>query len=76
VTGELRPGVLFDVDGTLVDTNYLHTLAWSRALHDAGEWAAMNAVHRLIGMGGDQLIPELLGHDSPATVDARPRRYR
>jgi beta-phosphoglucomutase-like phosphatase (HAD superfamily) len=39
----LRAGVLFDVDGTLVDTNYLHTLAWSRVLTDAGEWAPMNA---------------------------------
>lgn len=71
-----RPGILFDVDGTLVDTNYLHTLAWSRALDDAGEWAPMNAIHRLIGMGGDQLVPDLLGHDSPRAVQARPRRYR
>lgn len=31
-----RAGILFDVDGTLVDTNYLHTLAWSRALVDVG----------------------------------------
>nr|MBA3268077.1 HAD family hydrolase [Acidimicrobiia bacterium] len=29
-----RPAILFDVDGTLVDTNYLHTLAWWRALQD------------------------------------------
>lgn len=36
MTEGLRAGVLFDVDGTLVDTNYLHTLAWSRALQDAG----------------------------------------
>lgn len=71
-----RPGVLFDVDGTLVDTNYLHTLAWSRAFSDAGEWAPMNAIHRLIGMGGDQLVPQLLGHESPQAVAARPRRYR
>jgi HAD superfamily hydrolase (TIGR01509 family) len=70
------PGVLFDVDGTLVDTNYLHTLAWARALDDAGEWAPMNAIHRLVGMGGDQLVPTLLGHHSPAALDARPRRYR
>ncbi len=34
-----RPGVLFDVDGTLIDSNYLHTVAWSRALKDAGEQA-------------------------------------
>jgi HAD superfamily hydrolase (TIGR01509 family) len=56
---ELRPGVLFDVDGTLVDTNYLHTLAWSRALRDAGEWAPMNAIHRLIG--ATQLLRALHG---------------
>ena len=72
---ELRPGVLFDMDGTLMDTNYLHSVAWSRAFRDAGEWAPMNAIHRLIGMGGDQLVPELLGHDSPAAAAARPRRY-
>jgi beta-phosphoglucomutase-like phosphatase (HAD superfamily) len=51
VSTDLRPGVLFDVDGTLFDTNYLHTLAWSRAFVDAGEWVPMNAIHRLVGMG-------------------------
>jgi HAD superfamily hydrolase (TIGR01509 family) len=76
VTASLRPGVLLDVDGTLVDTNYLHALAWSRALRDAGEWAPMNAIHRLVGMGGDQLVPELLGHDSPPATAARPQRYK
>src|SRR5437763_760969 len=72
----LRPGVLFDVDGTLVDTNYLHTLAWARAFDDAVEWAPMNAIHRLVGMGSDRLVPEVLGHDSPAAQEARPKRYR
>ncbi len=76
MTEGLRPGVLFDVDGTLMDSNYLHCLAWSRALHDAGEWAPMNAIHRLIGMGGDQLVEELLGHDSPDARAARPRHYQ
>lgn len=76
MTASLRPGVLLDVDGTLVDTNYLHTLAWSRAFGDAGEWAPMNAIHRLIGMGGDQLVPELLGHESPQATAARPARYK
>jgi HAD superfamily hydrolase (TIGR01509 family) len=75
MTGGRRPGVLFDIDGTLVDTNYLHALAWSRAFRDAGEWAPMNAIHRLVGMGGDQLVPRLLGHDCPDAVGARPRRY-
>lgn len=69
-------GVLFDVDGTLVDTNYLHTLAWSRAFRQSGEWAPMNAIHRLVGMGGDNLIPELLGHESPQAAEARTACYR
>src|SRR5579859_7722225 len=71
-----RAGVLFDVDGTLIDTNYLHTLAWARAFHDTGEWAPMNAIHRLVGMGGDQLVPRVLGHDCPAASEARAGRYR
>jgi len=71
-----RAGILFDVDGTLVDTNYLHTVAWSRALRDAGEWAPMNAIHRLVGMGGDNLIPKLLGHDCPRAMEARSGHYR
>jgi HAD superfamily hydrolase (TIGR01509 family) len=75
-TDHLRPGVLFDVDGTLCDTNYLHSLAWSRALRESGEWAPMNAIHRLIGMGGEQLVPELLGHDSPEATARRALRYR
>ena len=36
----------------------------------------MNAIHRLIGMGGDQLVPELLGHSSPNATEARPGRYK
>jgi HAD superfamily hydrolase (TIGR01509 family) len=76
MSDNLRAGVLFDVDGTLVDSNYLHALSWSRAFRDAGEWAPMNAIHRLIGMGGDQLVTELLGHDCPAAQKARPEHYR
>ena len=70
-----RAGVLVDCDGTLVDTNYLHALAWSRALRDLGEWAPMNAIHRLVGMGGDHLVPELLGHDLDGADDAHDRHY-
>jgi HAD superfamily hydrolase (TIGR01509 family) len=75
VTVQQRAGVLFDVDGTLVDSNYLHALSWSRAFRDAGEWAPMNAIHRLVGMGGDQLVIELLGHESPESKAARPTHY-
>jgi HAD superfamily hydrolase (TIGR01509 family) len=75
MTVPVRPGVLFDVDGTLVDSNYLHALSWARALRDAGEWAPMNAIHRLVGMGGDQLVNELLGHGCPDAQAARPKHY-
>lgn len=64
------------MDGTLVDTNYLHTVAWSRALRDAGEWAPMNAIHRLVGMGGDQLLPELLGRTNEQAKKLRTDHYR
>jgi len=60
----------------LVDTNYLHTLSWARAFADAGEWAPMNSIHRLVGMGSDRLVMELLGHESPEAVTARPQRYK
>jgi len=70
-----RAGVLVDCDGTLVDTNYLHALAWSRALRDLGEWAPMNAIYRLVGMGGDHLVSELLGHDLDGADDAYARHY-
>ena len=70
-----RAGVLVDLDGTLVDTNYVHTLAWSRAFRELGEWAPMNAIHRLVGMGGDQLVPQLLGHDVDGADAAHDRHY-
>jgi HAD superfamily hydrolase (TIGR01509 family) len=53
--------VLFDLDGTLVDTNYLHTLAWWRALSEAGNDVPMSTLHHLVGMGGTEMLTELLG---------------
>ena len=57
--------VLLDVDGTLLDTNHLHTVAWARALRRLGLDAPMAEIHGLIGMGGDQFIEELIGPDGP-----------
>jgi HAD superfamily hydrolase (TIGR01509 family) len=57
------PAVLFDLDGTLVDTTYLHTLAWWRALDEAGEHAPMAAINPLVGMGGPELLTTLLGSE-------------
>ncbi|HZU72621.1 MAG TPA: HAD family hydrolase [Acidimicrobiales bacterium] len=74
--GRTRGAVLFDVDGTLVDSTYLHTLAWWRGLTDAGHRLAMADVHRLIGMGSSELLTELIGHDDPGLSDAHSRHYQ
>lgn len=60
-----RPtGVLLDVDGTLVDSNDMHARAWVRALSEAGVSAELTTVRRLIGKGGDKLLPEVSGIDA------------
>ena len=61
--------VLFDVDGTLVDTNYLHAVTWWEALSQAGHVVPMARIHRAIGMGSDQLLGELLPADRDAGAD-------
>lgn len=58
--------LIVDVDGTLVDTNYHHTIAWQRAFradgHDVPAWR----IHRHVGMGGDQFVPAVLGDEVDA----------
>jgi HAD superfamily hydrolase (TIGR01509 family) len=53
--------VLLDVDGTLVDTNYLHALAWQRAFRAAGVELPATRLHRAVGMGGDRYVPHVAG---------------
>jgi HAD superfamily hydrolase (TIGR01509 family) len=55
------PAAILDVDGTLVDSNYQHTLAWYRAFRQHGHVLPVWQVHRHIGMGGDQLVASLCG---------------
>ena len=55
---------ILDVDGTLVDTNYHHAMAWHRALHAHGHPVQMWKVHRHIGMGGDQILDALIGEEA------------
>jgi len=57
---------ILDVDGTLVDTNYHHALAWHRALHAHDHPVQMWKVHRHIGMGGDQILDALIGEEAAA----------
>ena len=68
--------VMLDVDGTLVDNSYFHTLAWWYAFRDHGIEAEMAVIHRLIGMGGDQLVPALTGRDMPELEESHSRHYR
>jgi len=57
----VKPGLLLDIDGTLVDSAYFHVIAWQRSLRASGLDAPAFRIHRLIGMGGDQLVAALLG---------------
>jgi HAD superfamily hydrolase (TIGR01509 family) len=58
-----RWGVLFDVDGTLVDTTYIHAVCWAEALRQHDHHVATATVHRAIGMGSDELLDHILGKD-------------
>ncbi|MCW2685434.1 MAG: family hydrolase [Mycobacterium sp.] len=53
------PAVLFDVDGTLVDSNYLHIHAWCRAFHEVGMDVESWRIHRSIGIDGSLLVKTL-----------------
>jgi len=55
------PVAILDVDGTLVDTNYQHAIAWYRAFRQHGIVLPLWRIHRHIGMGGDQLVAALAG---------------
>lgn len=55
--------VILDIDGTLVDTNYQHTLAWQRALREHGVVVQAAVIHRHIGMGGDQIVAAVAGDE-------------
>lgn len=71
-----RPAVLFDIDGTLLDTNYFHSVSWWYALREAGEDVAMARIHPLIGMGSDQLLTELLGEEREGLSDIHAKYYK
>ena len=54
---------ILDIDGTLVDTNYHHTIAWYRAFRQHETILPIWRIHRHIGMGGDQLVQALAGKE-------------
>jgi HAD superfamily hydrolase (TIGR01509 family) len=55
---------ILDIDGTLVDTNYHHAVAWYRAFRAHGFVVQLWRIHRSIGMGGDQLVAALIGEEA------------
>ena len=56
VTPGSTDAVLFDIDGTLIDSTYHHAVAWHRAFRAEGVPVPIWRVHRTIGMGGDKLV--------------------
>ena len=59
----MPPAAILDIDGTLVDTNYQHTVAWYHAFRQHEIVLPIWRIHRHIGMGGDQLVESLCGQE-------------
>ncbi len=53
--------VLFDIDGTLIDSTYHHAIAWQRAFDSIGTPIPLWRIHRAVGMGGDKLVAHVAG---------------
>src|SRR3954463_9635264 len=80
MTENAKPGVLLDVDGTLLDTNYLHALTWWQAFRDAGvAGVTMADAHRSVGIGSEELVDRLAHEADDRTkrkvVKRRSKRY-
>ena len=69
-TGPAPRAVLFDVDGTLVDSSYAHTTCWWQALREHGHVVPMARIHRAIGLGSDRIVGHLLGDHDESEDDA------
>jgi HAD superfamily hydrolase (TIGR01509 family) len=67
---------VLDIDGTLIDSNYQHALAWYRALRSVGETYPVWRLHRLIGMGGDQVVKALGGEELDRRVGDQAREQQ
>ena len=67
--------MLFDIDGTLVDSNYLHVNAWLRALQAVGHPVDAWRIHRGQGMGSSELLDTLLGADAEQVGSEAKQRH-
>jgi HAD superfamily hydrolase (TIGR01509 family) len=69
-------GIIFDIDGTLVDSNDAHAHAWQQAMAQYGYEVPFADIRPLIGMGGDKVLPELLGIQKESETGARIEQSR
>jgi len=67
--------IIFDVDGTLVDSNDFHILAWAEAFREAGHELRLGTIHDQVGQGGDNLVPALWPEATPEQVKALGARH-
>ncbi|MEU2424968.1 HAD family hydrolase [Streptomyces sp. NPDC007851] len=58
-----KRAAIFDIDGTLVDTNHLHVVTWWEALRQGDHDVPMREIHRAVGLSGGDLLDHLLGDD-------------
>lgn len=68
--------IIFDVDGTLVDSVDLHAQSWREAFADFGHDIDFEAIRSQIGKGGDQLMPVFLSKEELATIGKRLEKHR
>jgi len=74
-TTDSPAAVVFDLDGTLLDTNYLHVMAWWEAFFAAGHDVSCFDVHRAIGKPSAELVQGLLGRPDDAVVQGHSRHW-
>ncbi|MEV6734285.1 MULTISPECIES: HAD family hydrolase [unclassified Streptomyces] len=65
----MNRAALFDVDGTLTDTNHLHVTSWWEAFRQAGHDVSVHAIHRALGLPGEDLLARLLGDGRDRSED-------
>lgn len=68
-------GVIFDVDGTLLDNNYLHVAAWWEAFRERGHDIRCADVHRALGKDSAGLVQQVLGKPDPSVIEAHSRYF-
>src|SRR3954468_825702 len=71
----MRAGILFDVDGTLVATNYLHVVAWWHAFRAPNHTIPMHRLHETVGQGSDRFVETILGHQDEDVANSHTDFY-